>query len=489
MKPLTIFLPLSAPEILEKNLNEFNSSGLINKIFVLVPRNSSPPIPEGIHTLEIDTLYSSDTVRKIATHAVTAYALLYIKEQPLSIGPSSLHRMIQVAENTKSAMIYSDYYSVKDNQTYPSPVIDYQQGSLRDDFNFGPLLFYDTSALRESASAMQKDYIYAGIYDLRLKLSQKYQIFHLPEFLYTETETDTRKSGEKQFDYVNPRNREVQIEMEKACTDFLKETGAWLEPHFRDVNFNEMDFNTEVSVIIPVKNRVNTISDAIRSVLSQNTSFTFNLIIADNHSNDGTTEEIRKFSNDKRVVHIIPTRTDLGIGGCWNEAILNETCGKFAVQLDSDDLYIDENVLERIAAALYEQKCAMIVGTYRMVNFNLEELPPGIIDHREWTPDNGRNNALRINGLGAPRAFYTPVIRSIRFPNVSYGEDYAVGLNISRFYRIGRIYDPLYLCRRWEGNSDAALDIQKLNTYNFYKDKIRTIEYYARQNYIKNGQT
>jgi glycosyltransferase involved in cell wall biosynthesis len=204
--------------------------------------------------------------------------------------------------------------------------------------------------------------------------------------------------------------------------------------------------------------------------------------VIDNHSTDGTTEMTSKFTEtDDRVVHIIPERNDLGIGGCWNEGIFHEKCGKFAIQLDSDDLYIDNNVISRVVETFYGQKCAMVVGSYKMVNFNLEELPPGLIDHKEWTPGNGRNNALRINGLGAPRAFYTPVIRRIRVPNVSYGEDYAVGLAISRHYQIGRIYEPLYLCRRWEGNTDAALDINRANANNLYKDRLRTIELLARK--------
>ena len=307
-------------------------------------------------------------------------------------------------------------------------------------------------------------------------------VVHLPEMLYTEIEHDTRKSGEKQFDYVDPRNRAVQIEMEKACTGHLKEINAWLKPEFREISFDEEKFEFEASVIIPVKNRVKTISDAIRSVLSQRTNFKFNLIVIDNHSTDGTTEMIGTFTKtDQRVVHIIPERLDLGIGGCWNEGIFNEKCGKFAIQLDSDDLYIDNNVISKIVQSFYNQKCAMVVGSYKMVNFNLEDLPPGLIDHKEWTPENGRNNALRINGLGAPRAFYTPVIRSIRVPNVSYGEDYAVGLAISRNYQIGRIYEPLYLCRRWEGNTDAALDIPRANAHNLYKDRLRTIELMARK--------
>jgi len=488
MKPLTIFLPLSAPEILAKNLDEFNSSGLVNRIYVLVPEGMSSQTIQDIETLPVEGLLSSDAVKRIASCAETPYIIFYLKEQSLSIGAHSVHRLIQVAENTKAAMLYSDYFAVKEGLAQPTPVINYQPGSLRDDFNFGSMLLFNTTALKETVSRIKTDYHHAGLYDFRLKLSQKHEIFHISEFLYTEIETDTRKSGEKQFDYVNPRNRDVQGEMEKACTQFLKETGAWLEPRFREISFGDEHFQTEISVIIPVRNRVKTIPDAIRSVLSQKSTFSFNLIIVDNHSTDGTSDVIRTFSSkDSRVVHVVPSRTDLGIGGCWNEAVLHPGCGRFCVQLDSDDLYIDDHVLSKIHAAFNEQKCAMLIGTYRMVNFNLEEVPPGIIDHREWTPDNGRNNALRINGLGAPRAFYTPVIRNILFPNVSYGEDYAVGLANSRYYRIGRIFDPLYLCRRWEGNSDAALDIQKLNDYNFYKDSIRTIEYKARRHLIKQG--
>jgi hypothetical protein len=334
----------------------------------------------------------------------------------------------------------------------------------------------------DASKTMDQEFRFAGLYDLRLKISKTHPVAHLPELLYSEIELDTRKSGEKQFDYVDPRNREVQIEMEKACTLHLKEINGWLKPQFREISFDADKFEFEASVIIPVKNRVKTIGDAVRSVLSQEAELKFNLIIIDNHSADGTTELISTFTKtDKRVVHIIPERLDLGIGGCWNEGIFHEKCGKFAIQLDSDDLYIDNNVISRIVEAFYNQRCAMVVGSYKMVNFNLEELPPGLIDHKEWTPGNGRNNALRINGLGAPRAFYTPVIRSIMVPNVSYGEDYAVGLAISRHYQIGRIYEPLYLCRRWEGNTDAALDINRTNAHNLYKDRLRTIELLARK--------
>jgi glycosyltransferase involved in cell wall biosynthesis len=329
---------------------------------------------------------------------------------------------------------------------------------------------------------MENNFLHAGMYDLRLKISQFHKLIHIPELLYTEIEPDIRKTGEKQFDYVDPRNRAVQIEMEAACTDHLKRVKAWLQPVFKSIGFESQHFEYEASVIIPVKNRVKTIGDAVKSVLSLDAPFPFNLIIIDNYSSDGTTELIETFAKaDKRVVHIIPERKDLGIGGCWNEGIFHDKCGKFAIQLDSDDLYIDNSVIKKIVDAFYKQQCAMVIGSYKMVNFNLEDIPPGLIDHREWSPENGRNNALRINGLGAPRAFYTPVFRTIRVPNVSYGEDYAVGLAISRHYQIGRIYEPLYLCRRWDENSDAALDVNKSNAHNLYKDKIRTIELFARQ--------
>jgi hypothetical protein len=348
------------------------------------------------------------------------------------------------------------------------------------------VLLYRTDSFREACNRMTEEFSFAALYDLRLKVSQNRTLVYLPELLYTEIETDTRKSGEKQFDYVDPRNRSVQLEMERACIRHLKDISAWLPPVFSDVDFNAQEFACEASVIIPVKNRVKTIADAVGSVLSQKTDFRFNLIVIDNYSDDSTTDILRSLSEkDDRIVHIIPQRKGLGIGGCWNEGIFSNKCGKFAIQLDSDDLYIDNNVIAIIVNAFYEQRCAMVIGSYKMVNFQLQDIPPGLIDHREWTPDNGRNNALRINGLGAPRAFYTPVLREIRIPDVSYGEDYAVGLAISRHYQIGRIYDPLYLCRRWEDNSDASLDVSKVNSHNLYKDKIRTIELLARKQLLK----
>lgn len=264
--------------------------------------------------------------------------------------------------------------------------------------------------------------------------------------------------------------------------------GAYLPPVKRTIDVGTEDFQYEASVIIPVRNRVRTIDDAIRSVLEQETSFPFNLIIIDNHSTDGTSEIIEHYQNNSKVIHLIPERTDLGIGGCWNLGINHPQCGRFAVQLDSDDLYSSPNTLQTIVDKFHQEQCAMVIGSYRMTDFALQTLPPGVIDHNEWTDENGHNNALRINGLGAPRAFYTPLLRQIRVPNTSYGEDYALGLAFSRNYRIGRIYDVLYLCRRWEGNSDAALSIEKVNLNNSYKDSLRTLEIKIRQTMEKERQ-
>ena len=427
-----------------------------------------------------EPVFKSETIRRIAAESNADYALVYTKTTTLELGYMALERLLQIAQDTEAGLVYADHYQVKGGELVKAPVIDYQKGSLRDDFDFGSVLFFDAAALKESVQRMTETYQHAGLYDLRLKLSQRYALVHANEYLYSEVEEDNRKSGEKQFDYVDPRNRDRQIEMEKACTQHLKEIGGYLEPHFKDIDFNQGEFEVEASVIIPVRNRAATIGAAIESVLKQQTKFKFNLIVIDNHSTDGTTEAIDAFKADGRVVHLVPERNDLGIGGCWNYGVNSKHCGKFAVQLDSDDLYKDEHTLQTIVDAFYEQKCAMVIGSYMMTDFDLNELPPGVIDHKEWTPDNGRNNALRINGLGAPRAFYTPVLRSISLPNTSYGEDYAMGLNISRHYQIGRIYDVLYLCRRWGGNSDAALSIEKVNANNLYKDRIRTWELEAR---------
>ncbi len=432
----------------------------------------------------VDTpMTATATLREIASDDHThEFTLLYTGSNALEPGYLALDRFVEVAAMTGGGLLYSDYYTEIDGEQQRVPTIDYQEGSLRDDFNFGSVLFYRTSVLREAVAGFDADYKAAGLYDLRLRASRIAPVVHINEFLYRDVTTDNRKSGEKLFDYVDPRNRANQIEMEQACTAHLKAIGAYLEPHFKDISIEAGDFPVEASVIIPVRNRVQTIADAVKSALSQTTDFNYNVIVVDNHSTDGTSEILEKIAaEDSRLLHLCPERPDLGIGGCWNYGINDPRCGKFAVQLDSDDVYSDSNTLAKVVAAFKELKCGMVVGTYSLTDFHGNPLPPGVIDHREWTPDNGRNNALRINGLGAPRAFYTPLLREIHLPNTSYGEDYAVALAISREYQIGRIYDVLYLCRRWEGNSDSALPIDKVNANNLYKDRIRTWEVAARR--------
>ena len=418
--------------------------------------------------------------------SATADYVLYVAKEGCSLpGADVLGRMLDAMATDNSVMLYSDCYKSIDGICEEAAVIDYQCGSLRNDFDFGSVILMRTSALKSYMQQENTEYEYAGFYQLRLALSRIGSFTHFKEFAYTECEDDRRKSGEKQFDYVNPAQREVQIEMEKVCTEHLKQIGGYLPPFkYDDIDLSLGDFPVEASVVIPVLNRKTTIADAITSVLKQKCSFKFNILGVDNHSTDGTGEIIDSFGDD-RVVHIVPESTKLGIGGCWNYAVNSPLCGRFAVQLDSDDIYSGDDTLLRIVDEFYRQQCAMLIGTYRICNFELETLPPGIIDHKEWTEENGRNNALRINGLGAPRAFYTPVIREVGFPNVSYGEDYAVGLQISRRYRIGRIYDVLYLCRRWGGNSDAALSRAKVNANNYYKDSIRSEELKARLAHVK----
>ena len=445
----------------------------------------------GVTILSGVSLKSTETLRSIAEALSQKYLLIYTKEHPLEMGMFALDRILSIAEDTKADMLYADHYQLVAGENGPvrkkHPLIECQMGSLRDDFDFGSVLVFRASSFRRAVKAMTEDYRWAALYDLRLRMKK---IVHINEYLYTEIETDNRKSGEKQFDYVDPKNREVQIEMEKVCTEHLKRIGAWLPPVFKEVTFqicfdsqlvSETKLPVTASVVIPVFNRARTVKDAVESALAQKCDFPFNIIVVDNHSTDGTTKLLAEIAaKDSRVVHIIPAKYDLGIGGCWNLAVHSEHCGEFAVQLDSDDVYSGPDTLAKIVAAFHEQKCAMVVGTYQMTDFNMNPIPPGVIDHREWTEENGRNNALRINGLGAPRAFWTPLLRKLNLPNTSYGEDYALGLRISREYRIGRIYDVLYCCRRWDGNSDAALDIDKINANNLYKDRIRTWELTAR---------
>lgn len=425
-------------------------------------------------------LCASATLRKIAEASSGDYTLIYTGNAVLRMGMFALDRMLQVARDTNAGLVYADYYEVRNGRRSEHPVIDCQAGSLRDDFDFGPVLLYRTDALKRAVGQMERDYRFAGLYDLRLRVSCRDLLVHINEYLYSDLKYDESGDVNSLFSYVDPKNRDAQMEMEQACTDHLKRVGAYLEPTFRELEFAADGFGCEASVIIPVRNRVRTIADAIASVLKQQAGFKFNLIVIDNHSTDGTTEAIDRFAADGRLIHIVPQRDDLGIGGCWNVGVNHPGCGRFAVQLDSDDVYADEHTLQKIVDAFYSQRCAMVVGTYMLTDFEMKPIPPGVIDHREWTLENGRNNALRINGLGAPRAFYTPLLRELKVPNTSYGEDYALGLRFSREYRIGRIYDVLYLCRRWDDNSDASLDIVRTNRNNVYKDRLRTWELRAR---------
>ena len=444
-----------------------------------------------IHFLRGEGPGNIETLRWIAEKVTAPYLLLYTKYDTLQLGYYALTRMLTIAEDSGALMLYADHHiALPQGGSREGALIDCQLGSVRDDFQMGSLLLIRTSALKDYvAQAKEVSYRFAALYDFRLFVSRTMLPVHADEYLYTEIEQDTRLSGQKQFDYVDPRNRDRQIEMEQACTAHLKAIGAYLAPEtFQDIDFSEGEFAVEASVIIPVRNRERTIRDAIRSVLEQQTTFSYNLIVVDNGSTDGTTEAIREFTGDKRVIHVIPERNDLGIGGCWNTAVHHPQVGRFVVQLDSDDLYSSPQTLQQMVDAFREQQAAMVIGSYRMCDFQLNTLPPGLIDHKEWTPDNGRNNALRINGLGAPRAFYTPVLRKLQIPNTSYGEDYALGLMISRRYHIGRLYHEVYLCRRWEGNSDAALSQDKINKNNTYKDHLRTLEILARQQLNKSRE-
>ncbi len=481
MNKINCFIPYNTPGLWKETLAELGASTLVNRVYLFGKEPGETP-PEGCTFIKTDGNFSTDTIRKIADHSNgAAYTLLITRESKINFGMLALERFLELASGSGASLVYSDYFDRIDGKLSGHPVIDYQSGSLRDDFEFGPVLFFDSRVLIQAAGSISESLAYAGLYQLRLKVTQSGLPVRIPEYLYALEPLDTRISGKKMFDYVDPKNREVQLEMEKAATAHLKDVGGYLEPRFDPISFEEGDFPVEASVIIPVLNREKTVVDAIKSVMLQEAGFDYNLILVDNHSTDRTTTIVsdlaKKYPN---LIHVIPERHDLGIGGCWNVGIHHPQCGKFAVQLDSDDLYSGKDTLQQMVAAFYEQQCAMVVGSYQMCNFKLEEIPPGLVDHKEWTPENGRNNALRINGLGAPRAFYTPVLREINVPNVSYGEDYGVGLAISRRYQIGRIYTSVYLCRRWEDNSDASLSVEAQNKHNTYKDRLRTFELNAR---------
>lgn len=485
---IDLFLPCEYIDDAQNALSVLHEYKTVQHIHFLVSADFAAhhQVPEGCTFVITDRLESSNTIVSIAENTDADYVMICTRHTTIGWGNNTLERFLRVADDTDAVMVYADHYKKVEGKMEKHPVIDYQSGSLRDDFDFGSLWCIKAQALADYiAQPDREEYQFAALYDLRLYLSRVGEIFHLNEFLYSEAELDTRKSGEKQFDYVNPRNREVQIEMEKACTQHLSKVGALIDTTFyRQPDFGEQDFEYEASVIIPVFNREKTVADAVKSALGQKANFKFNVIVVNNHSTDRTGEILDELKADN-LIQIVPERTDLGIGGCWNEAINSSFCGKFAVQLDSDDLYSSPKTLQKIVDAFYKQKAAMIIGSYRMCDFDLNTLPPGLIDHKEWTDENGCNNALRINGLGAPRAFFTPLVRQIQFPNTSYGEDYALGLAFSRRYRIGRIYDELYLCRRWGGNSDAALSVEKVNANNLYKDRLRTMELKARQHLLQ----
>ncbi len=483
---ITIFIPYNGFEHTSKTIANLKSCDLVKKVVLISTNKDQKPV-YNCDIIYSNSFFSSETVALISKNSDTDYTAILTQDDLLELGQFALERFVEVANSTGAGLVYSNYYEIKSDSRTLHPVIDYQEGSLRDDFNFGYLLFYRTDSI-QAALQRSPEYSSAGFYNLRLKVSQENPIVRIPEYLYTSIESDLRKSGTKLFDYVDPKNREVQIEMEKAATEHLKDIGAFLSPSFIEIDLDKDPFEYEASVVIPVKNRVNTIGDAVESVFKQKCDFAFNLIVVDNYSDDGTSEKLAELAKQNELlIHLIPERRDLGIGGCWNEAVHDKLCGRFAVQLDSDDIYADENTLQQIVDKFRKEKCAMVIGSYKITDFELNEIPPGLIDHKEWTDENGKNNALRINGLGAPRAFFTPLLRKLKIPNVSYGEDYAVGLALSRNYQIGRIYNSIYLCRRWEGNSDAALDINKANNHNLYKDRIRTFELLARKQMNKNN--
>jgi len=467
------------------NLSEINQ---IDRIFAITACEEA--YKDKVTVFKSDHPFSADTIRKVLMKVETTFCLFVNGSNEINVTEGNVQTFISRAEKTDAGLIYADYYDKLKNHVELHPLIDYQIGSIRDDFDFGNCYMLNADCARQLLDdlySVKNNFLYSGLYDLRLAISRRFPITRISQPVYSVINIDESTSNSRIFEYVDPKNHDVQIEMEKIATHHLKEVGAYQESSFKNYVSFSNDFNFEASVIIPVKNRVNTISDAIKSALNQKTNFSYNIIVIDNHSSDGTTDVIKKlFGKDEKFFHLVPSRNDLKIGGCWNEAIFHRYCGKFAIQLDSDDLYSDQSTLQKIIDKFYEDKCAMVIGSYKLTDYDLNEIPPGIIDHREWTDENGHNNALRINGLGAPRAFYTPVLRDIKFPNVSYGEDYAMGLAVSRQYKIGRIFEPIYFCRRWEGNTDASLSIRRQNDNNFYKDYLRTKEIKVRQQLNKN---
>jgi len=487
-KQITVVIFSFDNDITKRIISRINEINLISKTNV-VSRADIENLDD-ISVIKSTHLFSGEVIKKLINETVTTYLLIVNGSNDVQLSVDAVKTYISEADKTNAGWIYFDFYDVQKSKKELHPLVDYQPGSVRDDFDFGPCFLVNADFAKKTLKdliSIKSNFLYSGLYDLRLAISRRYNVVRISKPVYSVMIVSELATSNKLFEYVDPKNRKVQIEMENVATHHLKDIGAYLHPSLKKtLNFGN-DFNCEASVIIPVKNRVNTINDAINSVLKQKTKFDFNIIVIDNHSSDGTSEAIKKIKeSNKKIIHIIPERNDLEIGGCWNEAIFNPDCGKFAVQLDSDDLYSDENTLQKIVDKFYEEKCAMVIGSYKLTDYELNEIPPGLVDHREWTDENGHNNALRINGLGAPRAYYSPILRDIKFPNVSYGEDYAMVLTISRRYKIGRIYEPIYLCRRWKGNTDASLSIDKQNANNFYKDSLRTKEIIARQELNKN---
>jgi hypothetical protein len=483
MKPVTLVTHYSAEPGFEDSLMALFNSGLIEDVIVLC-RGPVDMKASGCRTLISGPLTSQQTLEGVLDAVQSRHLLLLPGPGQISISRGELDKLVSAADSRAAGLTYSDFYEVNEGRAILHPLNDYQPGSVRDDFDFGPLMLFSVPALRVALQnhGPVPSVRYGGIYDLRLKVSIDFFVHHVEEPLYSVIGLDDFPGGEKIFSYVDPKNAEVQKEMEAVFTDYLRKIGAYIPAeHLREASDESGVFPVEASVIIPVRNRKNTIAEAVKSALSQETNFPYNIIVVDNHSTDGTTAILTEMAAQHATVrHIVPQGTDLGIGGCWNEALYSEACGRYAVQLDSDDLYGSDHTLQKIVDMFRQGRYAMVIGSYSLVNFSLERIPPGLIDHREWTDQNGHNNALRINGLGAPRAFDTSLMRKIGFLNVSYGEDYAAALRMCREYRIGRIYESLYLCRRWEGNTDAALPIAATNRNDAFKDTVRTDEILAR---------
>ena len=484
MKPWTAVTSYTPTPFFEKVLRSLTNANLVEEVIVVGQEPVDLKLP-GCRVLVSGPITSHETLGLVLSEVRTKYLLLLPVTHNISIEPDALEKILEAAQSTSTGMVYSDFYEISTQTKTPHPLNDYQPGSVRDDFDFGAMILFSVPAVQSALNkyGLVPGITFAGLYDLRLKLSIDHALHHVRTPLYSLIRSEAPSSGERLFAYVDPRNVAVQKEMETVFTDYLKKIGAYLSPQRpKQVEQATTSFPVEASVVIPVLNRRGTIGDAVKSALSQQTDFPFNVIVVDNHSTDGTTAVLSDLAGQhSRLEHIIPMRTDLGIGGCWNEALHSDACGRYAVQLDSDDLYSSARTLQKMVDVLRQGNSAMVVGSYTLVDFRLEEIPPGLIDHREWTDENGHNNALRVNGLGAPRAFNTGVIRKIGFLNVSYGEDYAAALRICREYRIGRIYESLYLCRRWPGNTDAALSIEEANRNDAFKDKIRTEEIVARQ--------